>query len=250
MSANNHARRLNSAVPEDYPEPKNLYRCPPIFFWQGLLVLLLSLIFVTRTLDAASKAPLENYGMGLVVGVPATEQELVQAVQDVASDGIIQGSKEYNKDEYIAGADAAESTSIFPAWTGPGHAFYKIRKGALDPRNFKDSGDSGTLAVRYIVQHQDEKNTVLKIDAIFVDDFHRKAHASNGSVEAAEYAAIQDHLAAMRLQKQHALEEEDHRRQEAAAKELEQKRQQQQLELAVAQAPDESLEQRVPRAAA
>jgi hypothetical protein len=232
-------------VPEDYPGLKNRCRRPPIFFWLALLLLLLSLIVVTRTLNAASKAPQENYGLGLAVNVPASEQELVQAVQDVVSDGIIQGSKEYNKDEYIAGADAADSTSVFPAWRGPGHAFYKVRKGALDPRNFKDSGDSGTLAVRYIVQHQDEKNTILKIDAIFVDDFHRKAHASNGSVEAAEYAAIQDHLATMRLKKQTAVEEEDHRRQEVAAQELEQKRQQQQSELAVAQSPDETLEQHV-----
>jgi hypothetical protein len=236
---------LNSAVAEDYPKEKNRYRCPPIYFWLTLVILLSSLIFVTRTLNASSKAPQENYGLGLDVGVPASEQELVQAVQDVVSDGIIQGSKEYNKDEYIAGADAAGSTSVFPAWTGPGHAFYKVRKGALDPRGFKDSGDSGTLAVRYVVQHQDEKNTILKIDAIFVDDFHRKAHSSNGSVEAAEYAAIQDHLATMRLQKQHAVEEEDHRRQEVAAKELEQKRQQKQLELAIAQSPDERLEQHV-----
>ena len=115
------------------------------------------------------------------MGVPATEQELLQAVQDVASDGIIQGTKEYNKDEYVAGP-TPPTTLRFPCLAGPGRAFYKVRKNALDPRNFKDSGDSGTLAVRYIVQHQDEKNTILKIDAVFVDDFHRKAHLSNGSV--------------------------------------------------------------------
>jgi len=187
----------------------------------------------------------ESYGMGLSVSVPASEQELVQAVQDVVSDGIIQGSKEYNKDEYVAGAEAADSTPVFPKWTGPGQAFYKLRKNALDPRNFKDSGDSGTLAVRYVVQPGDDKNTVLKIDAIFVDDFHRRPHLSNGSVEAAEYAAIQDHLAAMHLQKQHAADQEQLRQQDLAAKELERKRKQQQLEAAVASAPGESLAQHV-----
>ena len=120
-----------------------------------------------------------------------------------------------------------------------------MRKNALDPRNFKDSGDSGTLAVRYVLQPVDDQNTILKIDAVFVDDFHRRAHASNGSVEGAEYAAIQDHLATIQLQKQHAADEEQRHQQELAAKELERKQKQQTLDLSVAQAPGESLEQHV-----
>jgi Bacterial SH3 domain len=201
-------------------------------------------LFAPLPLQARGKST-ESYGMGLNVSVPASERELVQAVQDVAADGIIQGSKEYNKDEYVAGAEAADSTPVFAKWAGAGQVFYKVRKNALDPRNFKDSGDSGTLAVRYVVQPGDDKNTVLKIDAIFVDDFHRRPHLSNGSVEAAEYAAIQDHLAAMKLQKQRAAEDEQRHQQELAAKELERKQKQQQLDLSVAQAPGESLGQHV-----
>ena len=183
--------------------------------------------------------------MGLTVNVPASEAEVLQAVQDVVADGIIQGSKEYNKDEYISGAEAADSSVLFAKWSGPGRVFYKVRQNALDPRNFKDSGDSGTLAVRYVVQPADEKNSILKIDAIFVDDFHRRVHQSNGSVETAEYAAIQDHLATMHLQKQHAAEEEEHKRQETAAKDLEQRRKQEEQEAAVAQKPDESVQKHV-----
>jgi hypothetical protein len=208
------------------------------------LVILFLVVLSTGQLHARGKST-DSYGMGLNVSVPASERELLQAVQDVASDGIIQGSKEYNKDEYVAGAEAVDRTPVFPKWTGSGQVFYKVRKNALDPRNFKDSGDSGTLAVRYVIQPGDDKNTVLKIDAIFVDDFHRRPHLSNGSVEAAEYAAIQDHLAAMQLQKQQAAEEEQRHQQELAAKELERKQKQQQLELSVAQAPGESLEQHV-----
>src|SRR5439155_7156919 len=89
------------------------------------------------------------------------------------------------------------------------------------------------------------KTAVLKIDAIFVDDFHRRVHPSNGSVETAEYAAIQDHLATMQLQKQHASKEEEHKRQEMAAKDLEQRGTQEQQEAAVAQKPDESVQQHV-----
>ena len=183
--------------------------------------------------------------MGLSISVPAAEQELLQAVQDVVSDGIIQGSKEYNKDEYIAGAKAADKTSVFPKWTGPGQVFYKVRENALDPRNFKDGGDSGTLAVRYVVQQGDEKNTILKIDAIFVDDSHLRPHSSNGSVEAAEFKEIQDHLAAMHLAKERAVEDEKRHQQELAAKELEHKDKEQQLEFAAAQKPDETLEHHV-----
>ncbi len=209
-----------------------------------LVPVLTLILFVPSAIHAREKST-ESYGMGLSVSVPASQPELLQAVQDVAGDGIIQGSKEYNKDEYVAGADAVESTPAFPKWTGSGQVFYKVRTNALDPRNFKDSGDSGTLAVRYVVQTGDDKNTILKIDAVFVDDFHRRPHLSNGSVEAAEYAAIQDHLAAMQLQKQQAAKEEQRHQQELAAKELERKQEQQQLEQSVAQVPGESLEQHV-----
>jgi hypothetical protein len=202
------------------------------------------ILFVPSPVHAREKST-DSYGMGLSVSVPASQPELLQAVQDVAGDGIIQGSKEYNKDEYVGGADAVDSTPVFPKWTGGGQVFYKVRLNALDPRNFKDSGDSGTLAVRYVVQTGGDKNTILKIDAIFVDDFHRRPHLSNGFVEAAEYAAIQDHLAAMQLKKQQAAAEEQRHQQELAAKELDRKQGQQQLELSVAQAPGQSLEEHV-----
>jgi hypothetical protein len=91
----------------------------------------------------------------------------------------------------------------------------------------------------------DDKSTLLKIDAIFVDDFHHRPHPSNGSVEAAEYSAIQDHLAFMRLQKQRATEDEQHHQQELAAKELQSRQEQQQLDFSVAQSPGETLEQHV-----
>ena len=147
-----------------------------------------------------------QYGAGLVVNVPMPEGEVTQAVDDVAKNGIIRGTKEYNKDEYVAGANAASSTRAFPAWTESGKVFYKIRSHALDPRNFKDGGDVGTLAVRYVVQGQGEKNTVLRIDAVFVEEFRHTVHASNGSVEGAEYKDIHDHLEAMELIKEEAAE--------------------------------------------
>src|SRR5271155_2506700 len=61
-----------------------------------------------------------TYGEGLIVNVPFTAAEVEQVVQDVTQNGIIRGSKEYNKDEYIKGAKPADSTHAFPPWTGGG----------------------------------------------------------------------------------------------------------------------------------
>jgi hypothetical protein len=142
-----------------------------------------------------------QYGTGLIVNIPFSESEVAQVVQEVAQNGIIRGSKEYNKDEYISGAEAATSTRVFSEWKEGGKVFYKVRFKALDPHNFKDSSDVGTLAVRYVVQPQDEKHTVLRIDARFVEDFRHAVHPSNGSVESAEYKNIHDRLDALEVMK-------------------------------------------------
>jgi len=68
-----------------------------------------------------------QYGEGLIVNVPFPETEVSQAVEDVVQNGIIRGSKEYNKDEYITGAKALTSSRAFPAWTDGGKVFYKVR---------------------------------------------------------------------------------------------------------------------------
>ena len=140
------------------------------------------------------------------MNLPFPEAEVSQVVQEIVQNGIIRGTKEYNKDEFVSGAEVATSTRVFSAWTESGKVFYKVRRNALDPRNFKNSGDAGTLAVRYVVQAQDEKHTVLRINAIFVEDFRRVAHASNGSVEGAEYKDIHDHLDSIELMKTEAAE--------------------------------------------
>ena len=149
-----------------------------------------------------------QYGTGLIVNLPFPESEVTQVVQDVIQNGLIRGTKEYNKDEYITGATPATSTRVFPEWTEGGKVFYKVRLKALDPRNFKDSSDVGTLVVRYVVQPQGDKNTVLRIDARFVEDFRHITHPSNGSVESAEYKDIHDHLDAIESMKAQTVEAE------------------------------------------
>jgi hypothetical protein len=180
--------------------------------WKAGLILLWIGIFLAATpgLNAREKDALQ-YGAGLIVNVPFPESEVVQVVEDVVQNGIIRGTKEYNKDEYVGNATAEPSTRAFPAWTGDGKTFYKVKAHALDPRNFKDSGDVGTLAVRYVVQAQGDKNSVLRIDAIFVEDFRHTSHPSNGSVESAEYKDIHDRLDAITVMKTESAEAERQR---------------------------------------
>lgn len=158
-----------------------------------------------------------QYGAGIVVNVPYSENEVAKVVADVVQNGIIRGTKEYAKDEYVKGAAPASSTAVFPNWTEGGKVFYKVRLKALDPWNFKNGSDMGTLAVRYVVQRQDDQHTVLHIDARFVEDFRHIGHASNGSVEGAEYKDIHDRLESLDVMKSQTAETEK-AKQEAAAK--------------------------------
>jgi hypothetical protein len=170
-----------------------------------LIALFLLLCLSTIPAYCREKDVLE-YGAGLIVNIPHPEPEVVKVVEEVAQNTIIRGTKEYNKDEFVSGATSVPSTAAFPAWTEGGKVFYKVRMQALDPRNFKDSGDVGTLAVRYVVQPQGDQNTVLRIDAIFVENYRHATHQSNGSVESNEYQDIQSRLEAAELMKKETAE--------------------------------------------
>jgi len=166
---------------------------------------------------AAREKDVLEYGEGLIINIPLPFDEVSGAVAEVAANGIIRGTKEYSKDEYVKGAEAVASTPVFSPWKDPGKVFYKVRRHALDPWNFKDATDVGTLAVRYVVQPQGEKNSVLRIDALFVEEDRHSAHQSNGSVENNEYKDIQEHLDATELIKKET-EEALKAKQEQAAK--------------------------------
>lgn len=188
-----------------------------IALWKTTTILILSVAAFAlppREKDAT------QYGMGLIVNLPFGENEVSQVVQDVIQNGLIRGTKEYNKDEFVSGAVEAKSTPVFTAWTENGKVFYKVRKQALNPINFKNSNDVGTLAVRYIVQPQGDKNTVLRLDAIFVEDFRHGIHQSNGSVESSEYKDIQDRLDAVELLKKETAEALRQKEEHATKKKL------------------------------
>ena len=166
------------------------------------------MVFLAFPLVGRDKKDAVHYGAGLIVNLPASESEVVSAVQEVVQNGIIRGTKEYSKDEYISGAMPASDSRYFPAWTEGGKVLYKIRLHALDPLNFKNTNDVGTVAVRYIVTGQDETHTVLRIDAVFAEDYRHTVHPSNGSVESSEYKQIHDRLDAFELIKQETAEAE------------------------------------------
>jgi hypothetical protein len=181
-------------------------------------LLLLLLVSTPSTALAARGKDKISYGEGLIVNVPLPESEVEQVVEDVAQNGVIRGTKEYNKDQFVSGAKAANSSSVFPAWDQGGRVIYKVRTEALDPRNFKDSGDVGTLVVRYVVMPQGEKNTVLRIDALFEEDFRRTVHPSDGSVETAEYKDIREHLDSIEVMKAQNVEAQKERQELLAKK--------------------------------
>ncbi len=124
----------------------------------------------------------------------ATEADVLEVVKLVAEDPIIRGTYVYENSKTLTGAVPADSSAHFGPWTGPGHAFYKVLNGAVAPRNFKDSGDVGAITVRYVVLAQGESRTHLRIDAVFVEDGHRKPDVSDGTVESSEFKEIQDRV--------------------------------------------------------
>lgn len=68
------------------------------------------------------------------------------------------------------------------------------------------------------MQPQDDKHTVLHIDALFVEDFRHIPHQSNGSVESAEYKDIHDRLDAIESMKAQTVEAEKEKQEQLARK--------------------------------
>ena len=229
-------------------QPSRVVRRPPSFLRRDRILIFFLLVACFPSFLRAEKhhRKKEDYGLGFTTEIQAPEAEVLEAVQTVVDDGIIQGSKEYNKDKNIDRASAAESSDLFPKWNEPGKVFYKVRTQVLDPRGFFESNDVGTLAVRYVVQPKDASTTVLRIDAIFVEDFRRTPHPSDGSVESAEYRDVQDHVDALEERKKQAVESEKNRQQEIARRALEQKAKEAEVEAATQQQSSSlSLEDRV-----
>ena len=67
-----------------------------------------SMLFSALPSSARDKKDALQYGMGLLVNIPAPEAEVLKVVEDVVQNGMIRGTKEYAKDEFVSGAMADE----------------------------------------------------------------------------------------------------------------------------------------------
>jgi len=125
--------------------------------------------------------------------VEAPEADVLKAVQEVTEDQIVHGTYSYEKERILYGAHSDTAAPVFGSWKAQGTAYYKVAEKIVSPRYFKDTGDIGTISIRYVVQPADANAAIVQIDAIFVDA-RNVHHPSLGNVEAAEFAAIQEHL--------------------------------------------------------
>ena len=218
----------------------------------AVVIIVFAVVFLLGTVPPLQgrghkkKVASEDYGLGFSTEIAAPESEVVKAVEAIVNNGIIQGSKEFNKDQYIESASAATSSPLFPQWKEPGKVYYKVRTGVLAPLNFKDSNDEGTVAVRYVVQSKDASKSILRIDAVFVEDFRRTVHPSDGSVENAESQEIQNQIDTVEAEKKQSEQREKQRLETLAGQELEHKRVQEETSaLAAAQTSALTLDQQL-----
>ena len=131
---------------------------------------------------------------GLVREFFGSLEEVRQAVQFVVHDQVIHGTLIFDKEPILNGAEAVDSSPLFDPWQGPGDVYFKIRKNAIAPRHFLESGDQGTIAVRFALIPVDANRTRVKIDAIYQETAHRVFHPSDGTVEKSEMKEIKDQL--------------------------------------------------------
>jgi len=183
---------------------------------------------------------------GLVREFNAPIEEVRQAVLAVVRDQVIHGTLVFDKEPILTGAEAVDRTPLFDPWTGPGEVYYKIHRTAIAPRHFKDSGDQGTIGVRFVIIPVDAYRTRVKVDAVYIENAHRVAHESDGNVEKFELKEVKEHIDAMEEQ---ALEEAEARRRQQSAELVKQsflrQREDETTRLGNSQSAEKDLEQQV-----
>jgi hypothetical protein len=158
---------------------------------------------------SAGKEQLHSPGFAAEFAAPL--DDVLQALKEVLEDQIIHGTQVFDKEPTLTGAVVVTSTPLFEPWQGPGQVFYKIRKDAIAPRHFLESGDQGTIAVRYVVTSVGPDRTRIRIDAVYVENTRHRVHASDGTVESSEYKVIEERVQAMELAEQEAADAEQRR---------------------------------------
>jgi hypothetical protein len=198
----NFAQAVGTRFPGDRTRGQGQRGLPWVHWISCSIALLVIFLSTARVTPAQAHGQKVAETAGFVIEVRGGESDVVQAVQAVAEETVIYGTQVYDKDETLTGAVPAKMSDLFAPWHEPGQVFFKVLTGAVAPRHFKDSNDVGTIAVRYVVQPVNDIHTRLRIDAVFVEDMRRKAHASDGTVETSEFNEIQGRLHRIQLEKQ------------------------------------------------
>jgi hypothetical protein len=163
------------------------------FLWFAWLAVL-AFAFLAEKCSAAPKDKPAPQLQGMVREFNASLAEAQQAVLAIQHDQIIHGTLMFDKEPILSGAEAVDQTSLFDPWTGEGTVYYKIRTKVVAPRHFIESGDQGTIGVRYVVSAAAEDRVRIRIDALYFETFHHVAHLSDGNVEKSEMKEIKDRI--------------------------------------------------------
>src|SRR6266852_9038797 len=155
----------------------------------GLLILASAL-----SLDSAHARKHQQWGAELSVDMDAPYDRLVKIVQEVSEDGVIRGTWQYKGTKELDGAKASKTAVGFAPWKGQGAVLYKVQPDTLAPEHFYESGDQGTVEVRYIVEPAGPNLSHLRIQAAFVENRGHRLHPSEGAVEDAEFSEISQKL--------------------------------------------------------
>jgi len=208
------------------------------------LALVLPLVLLLFPMASSPRETLTT--PGLVREFFGSLEEVRQAVQFVVHDQVIHGTLIFDKEPVLTGAEAVDSTPLFDSWQGPGDVYFKIRKNAIAPRHFLESGDQGTIAVRFVLIPVDANRTRVKIDAIYQETAHRIFHPSDGTVEKSEMKEIKDQLETLQ---EAAAQAADARRRQTSAELVRQslirQREDETTRLSNAQSAQKDLEQQV-----
>ncbi len=152
-------------------------------------------LVVALTFPAAAKIKAKPPApTGSNIELSATLDDAIKAIEEVAADPILYGTYVYERDKTLTGAHPVETSSAFGKDKPPGRAFYKVVDDVIAPRFFKESEDSGTITVRYVVRQVSPTKVALRVDAVYVESARRTVHASEGAVESAEFGQVQQHL--------------------------------------------------------
>jgi len=188
--------------------------------------------------------PLSTPGMVREFSAPIADVR--EVVINVQRDHIIHGTKVFEREPILTGAQDVASTSLFEPWTGPGEVYFKIRRDSIAPRHFVQSQDIGTIGVRYVLIPVAPDRTRVKVDAVYVETAHKTVHASDGTVEKSEMQEIKDALDAFQ---QAAMDAADARRRELSAQLVRQsyarQREEESTRVANAEASEKEMQQEI-----